>query len=109
LSYERLGASLQYTHLNLEEPGWSEFTNIVNEYNLGEDAWWELVDEPFIQKVAQSGKPVYVNVNPANPEAVGTGNLYKEIRLLKELGYKPKGEVWVTVNGEKVELWLMTK
>ncbi|RMD66783.1 hypothetical protein D6833_01065 [Candidatus Parcubacteria bacterium] len=105
LSYEQLGEDLTYTHLNLKEPYWGEFKGIVSEYNLGEGTWWELVNRPFIEEVAQSGKPVYVNVNPEDPVAFGTGNLHSEIQLLQEFGYELVSEQPVTVNG--VELWIM--
>ncbi len=84
-SYERLGEHFGFTHLNMDAAAYKKFQEYVNEGDLSADAWWRLVNEPFIQEVARSRKPVYVNVDPNN---IRGGNLSKELEALREYGYQ---------------------
>ena len=96
LSYEQLGNKLGFTYLDMEESAWNEFVSIA-----GKDAWWDLVNEPFMQQVGQSGKPVYVNVKPIR---VTRGNLYAELKVLQDgFGYKVVGKEVI----DGVTLWKM--
>ena len=55
-----------------------------------------------MKTVAESKKPVYVNVDP---NSVSGGNLANEIGLLKGYGYINDGPV--TIKG--IQLWIMVR
>jgi hypothetical protein len=50
------------------------------------DVWWEFINKPFLNSVADSNKVVYLTIDPKLIPTDST--LYKEyIYLLKDLGY----------------------
>jgi RHS repeat-associated protein len=100
LSYEKQASSLGLRHLNLARGLWSQFKQV-----FGENAWWKLINEPFVRATAQEGNPVFLSTNPEKIDSLGVdSNLFKEYNLLLKLGYGEPELVDSAMN-----FWVMTK
>jgi hypothetical protein len=98
LSYEQRASNLGLSHLNLEKPLWNQFQLI-----FGKNAWWKLINEPFIRAIARAKKTMYLSTDPVEIRQLSpSSNLFREFNLLKSLGYKEP------VVDSSLNLWIMS-
>jgi hypothetical protein len=97
-SYQNIAATKQLRHLDLDIPLYEEF-----KLKFGKDAWWKLINEPFVRYTANSRNPVYLSTDPKLIEAMPSNQgIVREYNLFRSLGYSaPK---WDPTEG----LWKMT-